>query len=163
MAMAMAMGYPTRQSRRLPAGMANHCEWLAIVATEEGGPRDICAQCGNWVLAPPTDPDAIGEALLGFLTDRRRWLEASRRGWQGVKRHYSWPSLVRAYTYDVRRRLEERHYGSASLDPAPAPLRMADWMLVSDLSTLVASPDEDIARLRAYRKGQRGRMAFGIS
>jgi sucrose-phosphate synthase len=57
---------------------------LPVVATREGGPRDIVGLIGHGTLVDPTDTDAIGDAVLGLLTDRRRWAAASAAGLRGI-------------------------------------------------------------------------------
>ena len=42
---------------------------LPVVATENGGPRDIVANCRNGPLVDPTDPLALAEALKAALSD----------------------------------------------------------------------------------------------
>jgi sucrose-phosphate synthase len=57
---------------------------LPVVATREGGPRDIVGQIGHGALVDPTDTDAIGGAILGLLTDAGRWRAASAAGLAGI-------------------------------------------------------------------------------
>lgn len=43
---------------------------LPIVATEDGGPRDIIGNCQNGFLIDPLEPTTISSALCQLLTDR---------------------------------------------------------------------------------------------
>ncbi|MBU4459972.1 MAG: glycosyltransferase, partial [Verrucomicrobia bacterium] len=70
---------------------------LPVVATSDGGPRDILAACRNGLLVDPLDPAAIGEAIDGALSDPARWREWSANGIAGAHRHYAWTSHVRSY------------------------------------------------------------------
>lgn len=45
---------------------------LPIVATHDGGPSDIVANCQNGVLVDPLDPEAIRKAILHVLTEPGR-------------------------------------------------------------------------------------------
>ena len=48
---------------------------LPIVATNDGGPRDIIANCRNGLLVDPLDDLAIEHALLRVLTEPQQWTE----------------------------------------------------------------------------------------
>jgi len=70
---------------------------LPIVATNDGGPRDIVDACRNGFLIDPSDPEAMGRRILEVLEDRDRWRSWSESGLEGVHRHFSWESHARRY------------------------------------------------------------------
>jgi sucrose-phosphate synthase len=70
---------------------------LPIVATEDGGPRDIIGNCHNGFLIDPLEAGTITEALLKLLTDNALWLNYSRQGLEGVSEHYSWQAHAQRY------------------------------------------------------------------
>src|SRR5690606_24497537 len=53
---------------------------LPLVATNDGGPRDILGNCRNGELVDPMDPAAIGRAIEGILSAPERRNELSRKG-----------------------------------------------------------------------------------
>lgn len=75
---------------------------LPIVATDDGGPRDIVSNCENGILVDVLDPERISEALLEVLSDAEQWELRSRRGLQGVQAHYSWPAHVERYLEEIQ-------------------------------------------------------------
>ncbi|MGB1621168.1 MAG: HAD family hydrolase [Synechococcus sp.] len=70
---------------------------LPMVATDDGGPRDIQARCDNGVLADVTDSDALQDALERAGADRKRWARWSDNGVEAVSRHFSWDAHVCRY------------------------------------------------------------------
>ena len=70
---------------------------LPIIATEDGGPKDIINNCNNGYLVDPLDTNAIQQALLKLLTDNNTWRQYASQGLAGVKQHYSWDSHARRY------------------------------------------------------------------
>ena len=70
---------------------------LPFVATEDGGPRDILANCCNGLLVNPLDPVAIAAALSNVLSDKQQWRMWSKNGVIGARRHYSWDAHVSKY------------------------------------------------------------------
>ncbi len=81
---------------------------LPVVATENGGPVDIIANCRNGLLVDPLDKRAITAALLKILHNPEQWRALSRKGLQGVRKHYSWAAHAKAYLDRVRPLLERR-------------------------------------------------------
>ncbi|MFM1892784.1 MAG: hypothetical protein RLZ44_1861, partial [Pseudomonadota bacterium] len=75
---------------------------LPLVATEDGGPRDIIANCRNGVLVDPLDTPAMAQALLEVLEDRAAWRERVANGIAGVREHYSWPAHAQRYLQMLR-------------------------------------------------------------
>lgn len=75
---------------------------LPLVATEDGGPRDIVGNCENGYLIDPLDKEAMAATLLRTITDREAWRRFSRNGIAGVRRHYSWDAHVKKYLGLVR-------------------------------------------------------------
>jgi sucrose-phosphate synthase len=74
---------------------------LPVVATKNGGPVDIIANCGNGELIDPLDKSAMTEALLKLLTDKAAWERASKNGIEGVRRHYSWQAHADSYMEEI--------------------------------------------------------------
>jgi len=74
---------------------------LPIVATEDGGPADIIANCRNGLLIDPLDEGTIAAALLKLFQDEGYWDECRDKGLQGVREHYSWEAHARRYLQEI--------------------------------------------------------------
>lgn len=75
---------------------------LPIVATEDGGPRDIIQNCNNGVLVDPLDSDDIARGIREVLQDWESWQQRSTAGLKGVREHYSWEAHARRYLEMIR-------------------------------------------------------------
>ncbi|MDX1346647.1 MAG: HAD-IIB family hydrolase [Thiomicrorhabdus chilensis] len=75
---------------------------LPIVATEDGGPRDIIGNCHNGLLINPLEPESISEAILRLLQDETFANECIQNGLQGVRDHYSWDAHAERYLQLIR-------------------------------------------------------------
>ncbi len=112
---------------------------LPVVATENGGPVDIIANCRNGELVDPLDSGAIAGALLKLLQDRDAWEEASRRGTEGVRRHYSWQA--HAETYLGKLRTLPGEYKTIPSERPTRTVRYRDRAVISDLDqNLLGNP-----------------------
>lgn len=74
---------------------------LPLVATNDGGPRDIIANCGNGLLVDPHDEVGIGGAIESILVDSAKREQFSIRGRDRVRQHYSWDAHVAGYLEQI--------------------------------------------------------------
>jgi sucrose-phosphate synthase len=135
---------------------------LPVVATENGGPVDILANCRNGTLVDPLDKSAIADALLTLLRDRAAWQQASRNGIDGITRHYAWHAHAERYLACVRA-LPDKSRPIPSEPPAPRATRYRDRAIFTDLDqTLVGNPPA-LERFAAVIRENRKRVTFGIA
>jgi sucrose-phosphate synthase len=79
-----------------------------IIATADGGPKDIIAACHNGLLIDPLNIPAIQAALRQALTDRAQWQEWSINGLKNVRKYFSWDSHVEKYLEQLERFSQRR-------------------------------------------------------
>lgn len=135
---------------------------LPIVATEDGGPRDIISNCRNGVLIDPLDTSAITGALLEMLTDQVTWQRRAKRGLQGVREVYSWEAHARRYLDMVRPVLE----GTEELVRAPRTRRKMlyhDRAIFTDLDQNLLGDPESLPELLQVLREFRKCATFGIA
>ena len=115
---------------------------LPIVATNDGGPRDIIANCDNGLLIDPLDSDAIEKALLRMLTEPDQWRQWSEAGIAGTRKHYAWKNHSARYLRDVNDILE--HSTTPVLVDRPRARRLPEFdrVVITDLdNTLTGDPE----------------------
>jgi len=78
---------------------------LPLVATDDGGPREILRRCDNGLLVDVRDTEALQRTLENALSDPLRWRRWSANGLVGVRCHYSWQAHGQAYLQALRERL----------------------------------------------------------
>ncbi len=114
---------------------------LPIVATNDGGPRDIIANCDNGLLVDPMDGAAIEKALLRALTEPEQWKKWSEAGIHGTRKHYSWSNHVARYLRDLDDILEHSAQPSLAERPRERRLPEFDRLIITDLdNTLTGDP-----------------------
>jgi sucrose-phosphate synthase len=135
---------------------------LPVVATENGGPVDIIANCRNGRLVDPLDHEAISSALLELLRDDAAWNLASRNGIEGVRKHYSWQAHAKAYLERIGELGGDYRPFTREHVPSRA-VRYRDRAIFTDLDqNLVGNPgalERFIAAMRENRKC----VTFGIA
>jgi sucrose-phosphate synthase len=140
---------------------------LPIVATHDGGPRDIIEHCENGVLVDPLDTAAIARSLLDVVSDARTWQRYARRGISGVAQHYTWDAHVDKYLKAVdrvvHRTRKQVRRARAAQRPALNPMPYVQRLLVSDIdNTLIGDRDALAALVRMLRERPRS-FGFGVA
>ncbi len=135
---------------------------LPIVATEDGGPRDIMSNCENGVLIDPLESKSITTALLRLLTDPEEWQRCQQNGLTGVRRAYSWEAHAEQYMHIIRP-IAER---AEKLERKPVKQRgPIEHAVVSDLDLNLIGDDQALSELitllRAHRKTTKFVIATG--
>jgi sucrose-phosphate synthase len=110
-----------------------------MVATDDGGPRDIRARCENGLLVDVTDPGALQEALEMAGHDPIRWRRWSDNGVEAVSRHFSWDAHVCRYLALMQQRTD-CSFVSAKATPALRSTSTRSRMLVLDLDSSLDLP-----------------------
>jgi len=135
---------------------------LPVVATENGGPVDIIANCRNGELVDPLDRGAIAASLLRLLQDRDAWLQAAANGIAGVSRHYTWQAHAERYLeklYD----LQGEHRPPAIGHSLPLTPRHRDRAIFSDLDQSLLGDLNALRQFVAMLQEHRKNVLFGIA
>ncbi|MCB0329916.1 MAG: glycosyltransferase, partial [Bdellovibrionales bacterium] len=93
---------------------------LPVVATNDGGPRDIIDTCKHGVLIDPHDASALGEALADAISNRPRWKKWSQNARTRALQEYTWEGHVTKYISELEelhfhRELPRSHYPKGNL------------------------------------------------
>jgi sucrose-phosphate synthase len=134
---------------------------LPIVATENGGPVDIIANCKNGELVDPLDKDAITAALTKLLGDNKAWSLASRNGVEGVRRFYSWQSHAESYLAKISQFTGKYH--PIPREPTSRTLRYRDRAIFTDLDQNLIGNLAALQQFVAVIRENRRCVTFGIA
>lgn len=133
---------------------------LPVVATENGGPVDIIANCKNGELVNPLDKSAITDALLKLLQNKKIWSQKAKNGIKGVRKHYSWKAHVKTYLKKVNE-LPDKFNPIPSRRPTRT-IRYRDRAIFSDLDQNLIGNPKALKRFANTIKENRKCVTFGI-
>jgi len=135
---------------------------LPIVATEDGGPRDIITNCNNGYLIDPLDKEDIADALMKVLASTAAWRRLANNGIQGVRKHYSWQAHVDEYLAQLRPLLG----GAKKIPRRPAgrrPMLYHDRALFTDFDQNLIGDPASLAEFSRLVRAHRKCASFGIA
>lgn len=136
---------------------------LPVIATNDGGPRDILANCRNGLLIDPLDPEAIQRALLRALNDPESWIEWANNGLAGAEKHYSWSRHADRYLRDVQDLLQRSEAPVLTRRTGRRRLPEFDRMLITDLDDTLTGDDAGLAELADVLHAHRDHIGFGVA
>ena len=141
---------------------------LPIVATSDGGPADIIANCENGILIDPTESGEIAAACKKLLVDKELWNLCSRNGINGVRQHYSWEShcasTVKVYLEALVAVPEPFEVeGGKSRKAIGVRLAKLDRLLITDVDDTLIGDDAAMAELFHLLEAHRETLCWGVA
>lgn len=136
---------------------------LPIVATNEGGPKDIINNCNNGLLVDPLEPESIARCILDVINDSETWYARSNAGLEGVRQNYAWPAHAQQYVDMVRNIIElnppiVRTDSALRFEPS-----YIDRALFTDLNRSLLGDQPALEKFVSYVRTNRKRMKFGVT
>jgi sucrose-phosphate synthase len=139
---------------------------LPIVATDDGGPRDIMANCRNGALVDVTRPEEITKAIKTLLVGQELWRRASQNGIQNVRKHYSWDAHCSKYLSLVKAQRPSSGQDISLADKkiiVGKRLLKLRKLLITDIDDTLLGDEEPLAELTKLLKRHRETLGFGVA
>lgn len=143
---------------------------VPLVATNDGGPIDIIANCQNGILINPSDPKEIAKALKTILVNRSTWQRYSENGINGVGKHYSWDAHSEKSVEEFIALLpeknvpaEEQSKGREKSLSYGKRLTLAKKILISDIDNTLAGDKRSLQQLLKILQEKSPKMAWGVA
>jgi sucrose-phosphate synthase len=77
---------------------------LPIVATQNGGPKDILENCKSGIMVDPTNSREIADAIKKIITRKETWQAFSKNGIFNTRKQYTWHSHAKTYVDELAKR-----------------------------------------------------------
>ncbi len=141
---------------------------LPVVATNDGGPRDIIENCQNGILVDATDPKAIASAVKDIITDSEKWDHFSKNGILNVRKHYTWESHAEKYAEEIiqlSRKIRAPELEVAvPTDPIGRRLAKLNYFIITDIDNTLIGGDHGLVKdlldlLNEYHE----QIGFGVA
>lgn len=135
---------------------------LPVVATNDGGPMDIIANCQNGLLIDPLDDKAIERALLRVLNEPKHWDEWSANGCRGAHEFYTWKMHADRYLRDVVDIVKHAETPAATQRSTTRQLPTFDRLIITDLDNTLTGDEKSLAEFLDVLKHSEN-VGFGIA
>lgn len=132
-----------------------------VIATSDGGPRDIISACRNGALVDPLDAPRMAEVIYAALKNSSQWKRWAANGVRGAHRNYSWQGHVQKYLGQIEKVISKQRSRSVVLPKSRLPT--ADRLLISDIDNTLLGDDAGLQELLRRLKSGGDRIGFGIA
>jgi sucrose-phosphate synthase len=136
---------------------------LPMVATNDGGPRDILAACKNGELVDPLDREGIANAILRIICNTRDWDRLAENGIQGVLNNYSWEVHAKKYLRNLDDLLGERRPERFTWGRSASKLPKTDRIIITDIDNTLTGDDEALRDFVQILEASPPNVGFGIA
>ena len=140
---------------------------LPVVATRNGGAREVVEDCRNGLLVDPTSTADIGRAINEAITEPRLWSKWHRSGLRAAERRYGWAGhagqLVKQMQRLTRAKRKDRRKAMVAVSAAPARLLRVERALIADIDNTLLGDRASLASLTEWLAERSGAVAFGVA
>lgn len=141
---------------------------LPVVATNDGGPKDIIRNCKCGILVDATNTRMIGKAIKDIITNNERWKKYSKDGIINVHKHYTWASHAKKYLKETRLLARSSLKRDAEVDVPSGSIgkRLVglNYLIISDIdNTLTGGDNAGLQSLMRLLKDNYDRVGFGVA
>lgn len=139
---------------------------LPIVATDDGGPRDIIGNCENGILVDVSNTDEISAAIKKILVNEELWKTYSQNGISGIREHYSWTAHCQRYMERARKLVARVQ---PSLSPAEKTRAIGKRftrlrkLFITDIDDTLLGDNAALADLIELIERHRNKIGFGVA
>ncbi len=136
---------------------------VPVVATDDGGPRDIISNCGNGILVDVSNPKNIAAALNKIIDNKSLWSEFSGSGVRNVKRFYSWRAHVEKYLKEIMQLPEERKVSQESFVDIGKRLFNVEKLIVTDIDQTLVGDSTALDELVCLLNSNKKKVGFAVA
>ncbi len=139
---------------------------LPLVATDDGGPRDIIQNCENGLLVEVENLEDLSKAIKAILIDQERWKRYSQNGIDGVREYYTWDAHTSAYLAQLKKLHQQetaplKAFAVAS-DAIGKKFAQVRNFFLTDIDDTLIGNDEAVARFIEWIAPHRHNIGFGV-
>ncbi len=136
---------------------------LPVVATDDGGPRDILGNLKNGILVDVSDSKNIAAALNKILKSDSLWNKYSSNGISSVYRYYSWDAHTETYTTVLKDLLEEKKNEPKTFIRTAKRLLHYKKLIICDIDNTVLGDDKSLKELKKLIENLDDKTGFGVA
>ncbi|MDH5682171.1 MAG: HAD-IIB family hydrolase, partial [Spirochaetota bacterium] len=136
---------------------------LPVVATEDGGPKEIIRHCKNGILIDPLNEKKMASALQKILSNKEKWNKYSESGIQGANNHFSWEAHTERYITVIDQLKNKYKKRIRITSTSKTPLISADRMIICDIDNTLLGDKKSLKELIDSIQASNKDISFGVA
>ncbi|MBN2001099.1 HAD-IIB family hydrolase [candidate division KSB1 bacterium] len=136
---------------------------LPIVATDDGGPRDIVGNLENGLLVNVENSKNISKAIHKILDDEKLWNLYSYNGMNRIKSFYSWSAHIEKYNQTLQELYSINKVNPKTFIRTGKKLFSFKKMIVLDIDDTITGDKTAMQELGEILRNVQGAVGFGVA
>jgi sucrose-phosphate synthase len=136
---------------------------LPVVATDDGGPRDILENLKNGILVDVGDPKNISDAICKILSDQKMWSNFSQNGISQVDTYYSWHAHTSTYLEEAIKIVEKQKIEPKTFIETGRKFLNYKKLIILDIDETITGDKESIKKLKQLLLSKNNEVGFGVA
>ena len=136
---------------------------VPVVATNDGGPRDILKNCKNGILVDVTDHKNISRALNKIIDNKGVWSKYSEDGIINVRKYYTWNAHTNSYLNEVEKLIRSGEQSVRDFAPVGKKLFKADKFIITDIDNTLIGEDESLEEFIGLLNDLHKNVGFAVA
>lgn len=134
-----------------------------VVATNDGGPRDILLNCKNGELVDVTNSENISAAISKIISDKVLWNSYSASGIDNVKKYYSWEAHSEKYLEEIVRLINTSYEKDKIFVAVGKKLLSVNKILVTDIDYTLLGDDNSLEEFKEMLNNTQHEIGFAVA
>ena len=136
---------------------------VPVVATNDGGPRDILKNCKNGILVDVTGHKNISRALNKIIGNKKTWLRFSEDGINNVRKYYTWNAHTSSYLNEAGKLIKSGQLSLNDFAPVGKKLFKADKFVITDIDNTLIGDDKSLAEFIRLLNDLHRNVGFAVA
>lgn len=136
---------------------------VPVVATDDGGPRDIIKNCQNGLLVDVSETKNISDAINKIIDDQNLWNQFSENGMRNVRKHYTWNAHAEKYIEEIGHIAGTRKDEEKVFAPVGRKLLDAEKLIVSDIDHTLLGDDSALKEFIKILEKTDSKVGFAVA
>jgi sucrose-phosphate synthase len=136
---------------------------VPVVATDDGGPRDIIKNCKNGILVDVSNTKNISKAINKILDENKLWEKLSENGMRNVREHYTWKAHVEKYLKEIGKIAGSRKDEEKIFAQVGKKLLDVNKLIVSDIDHTLLGDEPALREFIRHLERTDSRVGFAVA
>lgn len=136
---------------------------VPVVATNDGGPRDIISNLKNGILVDVHDTKNISNGINTILDDDKLWNEFSQSGISNVNKCYSWAAHTNNYIETAEKIIEKTKVQPQTFIETGRKFLNYKKLIILDIDDTITGDEEAIIKLKETLLNTNDEIGFGVA
>lgn len=136
---------------------------VPVVATDDGGPRDILSNCKNGILVDVSEPKNISKALNKIISNNNVWLKFSENGIKNVNKFYTWHAHTKSYVNEISKLIKGELQTDYEYAPVGKKLFNTEKFIVTDIDNTLVGDDSALEEFVQLLNKLPSNLSFAVA